>query len=180
MTEADLAGRAFGREQVEDGTAALVAEQLAQVLLVKADPVGAQQVDEIAGPIGAQGVAGETRLTGQEAPLVIAVKIREVAATSARNADLLAEPGHMVDDDDTQATLPGLGRAELAGRAGADHRNIDSFHRRNCPWTTDEGRSMSRDRVKASARHKDEPAWVQEGGRPDGMEFADLHSAPFG
>ena len=144
MTEADLPGRTFGCEQVEDGAAALITEQLAEMFLVKADPMGAQQVDEVTRSIGPQDVAGKARLAGQEASLVVAVQIREIAAATARDPDLLAESGRMVEDDDTQAALAGLGRTELAGSAGADHGNIESFHR---PWDASGGGAGADDRL---------------------------------
>ena len=86
----DPAGGALGRQHVQDRAAALVAEQLAEMLLVKADPVRADQPDEVAGPEGAQRMAGEARLQRQVTPFVIAVQVREVAAAAPGDPDLLA------------------------------------------------------------------------------------------
>jgi N6-L-threonylcarbamoyladenine synthase len=61
------------------------------------------------------------------------VQIRKIAAAAARNADFLGQPLGMVDQHHALAKLTRDCRAHHPGRARANHRDIEIFHRRILP-----------------------------------------------
>ena len=134
MADGDPACAAFGREQVDDPLAGIVAEKLAEMLLVKTDAVAAHQLDEALRRVAAQRATSEARVLGEIPQRVRAVEVGEVAAAAAGDTDLLAEPGGMIQQQDFQTTLPRDARAEQAGGTGADDGQIESFHRPMIDW----------------------------------------------
>ncbi len=113
-----------------DAFGAVVAEQLALVLLVKGDPVATHQIDEASRRIRPQRGACETRVLAGEALVPVGRQVGEVAAAAARDADLLGQPRPMVDHRHAQAALPGDRCAEQPGCAGADHDQVEGLAHR--------------------------------------------------
>lgn len=57
----------------------------------------------------------------------VQIAVGEVAASAARDADLLGHLGRMIDQQHLQALLAGLGRAEQAGGTGADDDGVKNL-----------------------------------------------------
>ena len=130
MPDLDLPLGTARQQQVDDLLAGAVAEQLAEMLLVKADPGLAQQADELRGRMRLQGMADEARVTRQVAGRVAAMQVGEVAAPAARDADLFADAAGMVQHPHPQAVLAQAPGAVEARGAGPDHDDIQFFHLR--------------------------------------------------
>ena len=133
-----------------------VAEQLPAVLLVPGDAVALQQGDEVRRPIACQRRAAEGRVVGKEAGRR-GVAVGEVAASAARDADLLGHPLRVVDDEHAQPALPGERGAEQAGRAGADDDRVvalhaASVHRRSAAGCSGRGSAGQRRTAGVAAR----------------------------
>ena len=103
--------------------AAAVAEELPELLLVERDPVPLDQRDEIARRVTRERGTAEIRVLRKIAGRARA-DIREVAASAAGDADLLAEPVIVLDEEHAATALPRLRRAHHAGGAGADHDDV--------------------------------------------------------
>jgi len=119
-----------------------VAEQLAQFLLVIRDAVLFHHGDEVRGGVAGEGRLGKVRVGGKKV-LRRGVKIREIAASAARNQDLLANAFGPLHDDHAAAPLAGLDRAHQTGRAASQHNGVISLIHglslsgavvEECPW----------------------------------------------
>ena len=97
------------------------------MLFVPADAVPIDQRDEVARRVARQRRAAERRVVGQEVRRP-RVAVGEVAAAAAGDADLLGDLRRVVEQQDPQAALPGDGRAQQAGGAGADDDGVESLH----------------------------------------------------
>ncbi len=116
----DLAVGTFGQQHVDDVFGGAVSEQLTFVLLVIRNTVLVHQRDEIGGREFGQCRTAELRVLADEVFVRrahIQIAIGEIAATTARDADLLGHLLRVVQEQHRQATLPGLGRTEQTGRA---------------------------------------------------------------
>ena len=114
------AGAAFLHQHVDDLPGALVAEELAQRLLVPGDAVALDQRDEMARGVAREGRTAEVGVLREEiAPG--RVQVGEVAAPAPRDADLLADLVVVIDQHYAPAALPRGRGAHHAGRAGTDY-----------------------------------------------------------
>ena len=84
---------------------AVVAEELAQLLLVPGDAVALDERDEIARRVARERGAAEVGILRQEVRRV-GVQVGEVAAAAAGDADLLAERSVVLDEQHAAAALP--------------------------------------------------------------------------
>jgi hypothetical protein len=94
------------------------------VLLVPADAVPLDQIDEVARRVAGQGGAAVVGVRGVEIRRP-GVEVGEVAAASAGDADLLGDLLGVVDQEHPQSELAGPGGAEQAGGAGADDHRVE-------------------------------------------------------
>ncbi|CRE19893.1 Uncharacterised protein [Bordetella pertussis] len=115
---------ALGAQHLDDGFAAVVAEQLPAMLFMPMHPMAAQQAEEILRGVAGQRRAAEMRVVGQEIGRAGA-QVGEVAAPSAGDADFLGQLGGMIDQHHAQAALARHGGAHHAGSPGADDGDIE-------------------------------------------------------
>ncbi|MNR02531.1 hypothetical protein D3C85_1183860 [compost metagenome] len=112
------------RQHTDDLLGAVVTEQLAQGLLVPGDAVALDHFQEVVLGEPLQRRQGEARVLAQEVRPA-GPQIGEVAASAARDADLLARCAGVVDDAHAAAALARLDGAHHAGRAGADDQDVE-------------------------------------------------------
>jgi hypothetical protein len=117
------AGVALGEQHGDDRRARLVAEELPLVLLVPADAVPLDQVDEIARRVARERRAAEVGI-GRVEVVRSDVDVGEIAAAAARDADLLGDLLGVVDEDDRAAELATDRGAVQPGGASADDRDV--------------------------------------------------------
>ena len=120
----DCARRALPQQHRDHGLAAVVAEQLSLVLLVPADAVALQQLEEVRGRVARERRATEVRIGGQELRRR-GLAVREVAPSAAGDADLLGDTLGVVEQQHAQTALAGHRGAEQAGRARADDDRVE-------------------------------------------------------
>ncbi|KGX49621.1 putative O-sialoglycoendopeptidase domain protein [Burkholderia pseudomallei TSV32] len=127
----DAARVALAFQHVDDRVARMVAKELTLVLLVPRDAMVLQESEKIARRVARERRAAEMRIRGQ---IVVRprVQIREIAAPAARDADLLREPWRVIEQHDAPPELPRHRSRHHAGRARADHRDIEFFHGADC------------------------------------------------
>ncbi|MNQ15041.1 hypothetical protein D3C85_280030 [compost metagenome] len=118
-----IAGVALGAQHVDDGFAGVVAEKLSAVLLVPGDAVALHQRQKVLRRIGRQGRPAEMRIVGKKIG-GSGADVREVAAASAGNADLLRQALRVVDQHHAQAALTGHRCTHHASGAGAEYGYI--------------------------------------------------------
>ena len=118
-------GVAFGAQHIDNLARGIIAKQLPQRFLVIGDAVALHQLDEVELRIAGEGRAREMRILRQEV-FCADVAIGEIAASAAGNADALADPGGVVNQQYTPPALPGLGGAHHAGGTGTDDDNVES------------------------------------------------------
>src|SRR5208283_315002 len=97
-------GAAFGFQHVGDFAGGVVAEELAEGLLVVGDAVFFDEGEEVRGGVTGQSRFGKVGIGGEEI-LRLAMKIGEVAATSAGDEDFLADAVGVFEDSDATAAL---------------------------------------------------------------------------
>ncbi len=122
------AGLAFGQQHGDDVFGRAVGKQLALVLFMVGDAVPVHERNEVGRRVARQGRAAELRIAAHEVLVGrahVQVAVGEVAAATARDADLLCHLLRVVQEQHRQATLSGLGRAEQTGRAGADDDGVE-------------------------------------------------------
>ena len=124
------ATRAVSQQHVNDPLTGIVTEELPQMLFVKPDARFTHTGNEALGRMGLECMAHEARIAAQVAGRIRAIQIGEVAATTARDADLLADATCMVQHGHPQAAQPQLPGTIQPGSARAHHDHIPSFH---CP-----------------------------------------------
>src|SRR5206468_12214929 len=115
----DVSAIAFGFHHGDDVLRRMVAEELAQLLLVVCDPVTLDQRDKIASRVPRERRAAEVRVLRKIAGRA-RTDIREIAAPAAGDADLLAELVVVLDEKRAAAALPRPRRAHHPGGTGAD------------------------------------------------------------
>ena len=116
-------GRAFGQQHRHHLLAGVVAEQLAEFLLVVGDAVAFDQFDEMPRRVARQRRLAEVRVRRQ----VVGRRragIGEVAASAAGHQDLLADLVGMVDHQHAQPALASRDRRHQACGAGADDDGV--------------------------------------------------------
>jgi hypothetical protein len=123
----------FGEQQVDDLLARAIAKQLAEGLFVERDAIGIDQFDEVVRGVAGQRREGEARVLADEAvaaSLHRGIHVGEVAAAAARNADLFARIGGMIEDQHLAAALAGLDGGHHASCAGAEDDRVVVLHQR--------------------------------------------------
>src|ERR1700692_2451055 len=110
---------AFGFEHGEDVAGGAVTEKVASCLVVVRDARFFDQDDEIGGSVASDGGLGEMRVGGNEV-FNAAVKVGEVAASTAGDEDFFAEAIGALEDGDAAAALAGPDSAHQAGRAATE------------------------------------------------------------
>ena len=128
----DAAGLAFGQQHSDDLLRRSVAEQLAERLFVPGDPVPVDQSDEVRRFEPPQGRLGEMRIGRQEIRGRRA-NVGEIASASARNQDLAARLGRMIEEKDPASALPRKRGAKHPGRTGADNDCVKGAYGRHAP-----------------------------------------------
>ena len=124
------ATRAVSQQHVNDPLTGIVTEELPQMLFMKPDARLTHTGNEALGRMGLERMAHEARIAAQVAGRIRAIQVGEVAATTARDADLLADATCMVQHGHPQAAQPQLPGAIQPGSTRAHHDHIPSFH---CP-----------------------------------------------
>ena len=119
----DLPGAAFVEQHCDNLFGRAVAEQLTKGLFVPGDAVPFDQGNELFRGMAAQCRLGEMRV-GREEVGRRGADVGEIAPPAAGNEDLGAGIGHVVDQQDAAAALPGERGAIEAGRAGADNDRV--------------------------------------------------------
>ena len=102
-------------QHIHDVFGGIIAEQLAERLFMPADAISADQPDEVPRRIAGEGGFAEVGVLAEEV-LSRHLHIREIAASTARNADLFARTFRVVDN---QYITTRMGSAEQAGSTGA-------------------------------------------------------------
>src|SRR5258706_14040019 len=120
----DVAEVAFGLQHADDLLRALVAEKLAQGLLVIPDAVALDQGDEVLRREAREGGATKVRIAREEV-FRAAMNVREVAAPAAGDADLLAQLAIVLDEQHPPPALARPGRAHHARGARADDDDVE-------------------------------------------------------
>ena len=121
------AGRcAFVEQHAHDLLRRIVAEQLAEFLLVIGDAMALDQRDEIGRRVARQRRLAEMRIRRKEIRRRRA-GVGEIAAAAAGHQDLLADPVGMLDHQHAPAAPTGRDRAHQAGGAAADDHRIERF-----------------------------------------------------
>ena len=115
----DAAALAFRLQHADHLQGGVVAEELAQLLLVIGDAVAFDQAHEVRGRVARERRPAEFRIARKIVGRTC-VAVREVAAAAAGDADLLADDGVVLDQENAAAALAGLRRAHHARGAGAD------------------------------------------------------------
>ena len=124
------ATRAVGQQHVDDLLTGIVTEELPQMFFMKPDARFTHTGNEALGRMGLERMANEARIATQVAGRIRTIQVGEVAATTTRDADLLADATCMVQHGHPQAAQPQLPCAIQPGSARAHHDHIPSFH---CP-----------------------------------------------
>ena len=117
---------AFGFEHCENVACGAVAEQLPQSFFVIGDTVLFDQRDEIGGRVAGQGGLGEVKIRGKKV-FRLAVKVGEVAASTAGDENFLAQAVRMFEHGDTAAALTGFDGAHQGRRAAAENECIEGM-----------------------------------------------------
>ena len=117
-------------EHVDDLLGRFIAELLALVLLVVADPVFFHQREEILRRVARQRAFAEMRIFREEI-LRGGVNIGEITPSTTRDADFFSQLGRVIDQHHALALLGGNSRTHHAGRARADHCHIKLFCHKN-------------------------------------------------
>ena len=102
------ATRTVGQQHVNDPLTGIVTEELPQMLFMKPDARFTHTGNEPLGRMGLERMAHEARIATQVAGRIRAIQVGEVAATTARDADLLADATCMVQHGHPQAAQPQL------------------------------------------------------------------------
>src|SRR5258708_7133824 len=126
-SQIDFGRRAFREQHREYLARGAVAEQLAERLLVIRDSMPLDHRDEVALGVAAQRRLAEVRIPGNKS-LRRHLEIGEVAASAARDEDLLARARAAFQEQDAPAASPGGHRAHQPGGAGPENYNIEQFH----------------------------------------------------
>ena len=115
---------ALGLQHRDDLARRVVAELLAELLLVMSDTVLLDECDEMRRRVARERTAAEIRILRQ----VIrrsGIRVGEVAATSAGDTDLLADDVIVLDQQHAASALACDRRAHHAGGTGADDDDIE-------------------------------------------------------
>ncbi|MNR25023.1 hypothetical protein D3C85_1421430 [compost metagenome] len=118
---------AFGQQHVEDVTGLVVAEQLAELLLVVGHAMLAHQLDEVPLGVAGQGRLAEMRILREEVAR-LGIHVGEVAAAAAGHEDLLAGLVGVVEHQYPAATAGAELGAHQAGGAGAEDDHVGGVH----------------------------------------------------
>ena len=102
------ATRAVGQQHVDDLLTGIVTEELPQMFFMKPDARFTHTGNEALGRMGLERMANEAWVATQVAGRIRPIQIGEVAATTTRDADLLADATCMVQHDHPQAAQPQL------------------------------------------------------------------------
>jgi hypothetical protein len=113
-------------QHVDDLPRRAVAEQLAERLLVVANAVALDELDEVVLGMALQRRDAEMRVLRQEI-LRRSVDVGEVAAAATGDADLLSRRGRVVDEQHRAAPPSRLDGTHHARSTRADHKNVDQF-----------------------------------------------------
>lgn len=127
--QVDTGGLAFRQQHVHDLARRPGTEELAAGLFVVVDAVPFDQPDEIVLGVTLQRRDAESRIAGK-VMFRPGVEVGEVAAPATGNADLLARPSGVVEQQDRPSALARLDRAHQARRARADDDHIHRCRRR--------------------------------------------------
>ena len=114
---------ALRREHPDDLPRRAVAEKLAELLFVVGNAVRLDERDKVRRRVARQGRATEIRLLG-DVIVRRGVEVGEVAASAARNENLLADALGPLQHSDGPPPLPGRERAHQSGRARAEHEHV--------------------------------------------------------
>ncbi len=119
----------FIRQHADDILGAVIAEQLAQGLLVPGDTVAIDHLDEVVLGKSLQGRQGKARILSQVGSRMDA-QVGKVATPPARYADLLARSSGMVDQAYAATAFGRFDGTHHSGRAGTDNQDIQGlgFH----------------------------------------------------
>jgi len=126
----NAAHRALGAKHFDDLLRAFIAEELAQRFLVPRDAVFLHQRDEVSRRVARERRAAEVGIRRKEIA-VGRVQVGEVAASTPRDADLLAHLAVVVDEQHAAGALARSRGAHHARCASADHRDVECVHRRH-------------------------------------------------
>ncbi len=118
---------ALGQQNVDDLLGALVAEQLAQRLLVIVQAVPVHQIDEVLLGVARQRRLAEVGIRREEG-MGPGLMVGEVAAATAADEDLAARLLGVVQHQHGTAPVARLGRTHQPGRSGTDHHHIKLLH----------------------------------------------------
>ena len=121
------ARRHSSRSRFEDVPGLVVAEQLAQLLLVVGHAVRVDHGDEVPRGVAGQGRLAEVRILRGEVGR-LRVQVGEVAAPSTGHEDLLARLVGAVDEQHLTAALCGGEGTHQPGGTCADDHNVGSAH----------------------------------------------------
>jgi hypothetical protein len=94
------------------------------MLLVKADPIGPNLIDEIRGPVLAQREPRKQRILAEISGDLGTLEIRKIAATTTGDSDLFSQARCMVNQHDPRAAQTRLSSAVHAGSASPDDRDV--------------------------------------------------------
>jgi hypothetical protein len=115
---------ALVEQHPHDQLGRLVAEQLAELLLVVGDAMALDQRDEVGGRVARQRRLAEVRVRRQEV-LRADVQVGEVAAPAAGHEDLLAHAVGALEHQHAAAAPAGFDGAHQAGGAGPDDDDVE-------------------------------------------------------
>jgi len=118
---------ALVEQHAEDVAGFVIAEQLAELLLVVRHAVLGHQADEVPLGVAGQGGLAEVRVVREEVRR-FGVHIGEVAATAAGHQDLLAGLVRVVDQHHLAPTSGGGQSTHQACGAGANDHNFGRAH----------------------------------------------------
>ena len=105
----------------------MIAKELAERFFVIGDPVFFHQGDEIGRGIAGESGFGEVRIF-REKVFRLAIKIREIAAASARDEDFFANFVGAFQNDDAAAAFAGFDSAEEAGGPAPQNHHVEIGH----------------------------------------------------
>ena len=124
------AGRAALRFQhSRDLVGRAIAKKLAQRFFVIGDAVLFDQGDKVLRRVARQRRFREVGIRGNEI-LRLAIEIREITASAARNQDFLSGSFGVLQDRDAPAAFAGLDRAQQSRGACPDDQHVKRFVRR--------------------------------------------------
>jgi hypothetical protein len=167
--EVDAGLSALFEEHLEDVLGLVVAEQLAQLLLVIGHAVLADHGDEVPRRVPSQSRLVEVRVLREEVDRV-RVHVGEVAAATTGHEDLLARLVGVVDEQHLAAACGGGHGTHQAGGTCADNHNVGRAHNtssstanfgvdqlpRATIWELDEcPMSRSADRLRSSGKGRE-------------------------